>query len=46
MLAHAGPGFHGFELLALALSASPPFVAAAWWLVRRRRRNSGAASER
>ncbi len=42
MLATAGSGFHGFDLVALALSASPPFLAAAWWVVRRQRRSREA----
>jgi hypothetical protein len=37
MLAHGPTGFEGFDLIALALSASPPFLFAAWWLTRRSR---------
>ena len=39
MVATAGSAFHGLDLVALAISASPPFLAAAWWVVRRLRRN-------
>lgn len=31
----AAPVSGGLDLLALALSASPPFLAAGWWLMRR-----------
>jgi hypothetical protein len=41
VVAHIADGFHGFDLFALALSATPPFVAAGWWLARWLRRRRG-----